>query len=66
VTDDEGHIVKSGRFRIDSEGISEFMEGLEEAQIAMEAGYCWQSIYARALYEVKQVMLLIILISILI
>ena len=47
VTDDEGHIVKSGRFSNDSEGISEFMEGLEEAQIAMEAGYCWQPIYDR-------------------
>jgi transposase len=47
VTDDEGHIVKSGRFSSDSEGISEFMEGLEEAQIAMEAGYCWQPIYDR-------------------
>jgi transposase len=45
VTDDEGHIVKSGRFSSDSEGISEFMEGLEEAQIVMEAGYCWQPIY---------------------
>jgi len=44
-TDDEGHIVKSGKFSSDPEGLNGFMDGLDEAQVAMEAGYCWQPLY---------------------
>ena len=35
-------VVKRGRFSNDPEGLEEFLEGVEEAQVAMEAGYCWQ------------------------
>ena len=44
-TDDEGHTVKSGKFSSNPEGLNSFMDGLDEAQVAMEAGYCWQPIY---------------------
>ena len=44
-TDDEGRIVKSGKFSSNPEGLNSFMDGLDEAQVAMEAGYCWQPLY---------------------
>jgi len=43
----DGEVVKRARFSNDPEGLEEFMEGLHEAQVAMEAGYCWQPIYDR-------------------
>ena len=36
----KGDVVKRGRFSNDPEGLEEFLEGVEEAQVAMEAGYC--------------------------
>ena len=45
VMDGEGLVVKRGRFSNDPEGLEEFMEGVEEALVAMEAGYCWQPLY---------------------
>lgn len=41
----KGEVVKSGRFPNDVEGIKEFMEGLEEEVVAMEAGYCLPPLY---------------------
>lgn len=45
VMDGEGRVVKRGRFSNDPEGLEEFMEGIEEALVALEAGYCWQPLY---------------------
>jgi len=45
VTDDQGRIVRSGKFSSNPEGLKEFMDGLEKAQVAMEVGYCWQPLY---------------------
>jgi len=45
VTDEDGLVVKRGRFSNDPEGLEEFMDGVEEALVAMEAGYCWQPLY---------------------
>lgn len=41
----DGEVVKRARFSNDPEGLEEFMEGLHETQVAMEAGYCWQPLY---------------------
>jgi transposase len=41
----KGEVVKRGRFSNDPEGLEEFLEGVEEAQVVMEAGYCWQPLY---------------------
>jgi len=43
--DEEGLVVKQGRFSNDPEGLEEFMAGVEGALVAMEAGYCWQPLY---------------------
>ena len=45
VMDGEGRVVKRGRFSNDPEGLEEFMDGVEEALVALEAGYCWQPLY---------------------
>jgi len=45
LTDANGHIIRRGRFSSEPQGLNTFMEGVEEAKIAMEAGYCWQPIY---------------------
>lgn len=45
VMDDKGLLVKRGKFSNDPEGLEEFIDGLDEALVAMEAGYCWQSLY---------------------
>lgn len=45
VMDGEGRVVKRGRFSNDPEGLEEFMEGIGEALVALEAGYCWQPLY---------------------
>jgi len=41
----EGRVVKQGKFSNDPEGLEEFMDGADEALVAMEAGYCWQPLY---------------------
>jgi len=43
--DEKGQIVKRGKFSIDTQGLEKFMDGVDEALVAMEAGYCWQPIY---------------------
>ena len=45
VMDEKGKVAKQAKFTNDPEGVEAFMEGLTEAQVAMEAGYCWQPIY---------------------
>lgn len=45
VMDEEGKVLKQARFSNDPEGLEEFMDGVEEALVAMEAGYCWQPLY---------------------
>ena len=47
VMDEKGQIVKRGKFSNDPQGLKEFMEGIDEALVAMEAGYCWQPLYDR-------------------
>ena len=43
--DEEGRVVKQDQFSNDPEGLKEFMDGVDEAMVAMEAGYCWQPLY---------------------
>jgi len=43
----EGEVMKRDKFSNTPEGLEEFMDGLEEALVAMEAGYCWQPLYDR-------------------
>ena len=40
VMDEEGRVLKQARFSNDPKGLEEFMDGIEEALVAMEAGYC--------------------------
>ena len=47
VMDEKGKVVKQAKFTNDHEALDEFMEGLDEALVAMEAGYCWQLLYDR-------------------
>jgi transposase len=47
VMDEKGQIVKRGKFSNDPQGLEEFMEGIDEALVAVEAGYCWQPLYDR-------------------
>ena len=47
VMGEKGQIVKRGKFINDPQGLKEFMEGVDEALVAMEAGYCWQPLYHR-------------------
>jgi len=41
----DGEVVKRAKFTNDHEALDGFLEGLHEAQVAMEAGYCWQPLY---------------------
>ena len=41
----DGEVMKRARFSNTQEGLEEFMDGLEETLVAMEAGYCWQPLY---------------------
>jgi transposase len=45
ITDQEGTIYKQGKFASSPEGVTTFIEDIDEASIAMEAGYCWQPLY---------------------
>ena len=47
VMDEKGKVVKQAKFTNAPEGLEAFMEGFDEAQVAMEAGYCWQPLYDR-------------------
>jgi len=41
----DGKVLKRGQSPNDVESLEEFMEGLKETSVAMEAGYCWQPLY---------------------
>ena len=45
--DEKGQIVKRDKFSNDPQRLEEFMERVDEAQMAMEAEYCWQPLYDR-------------------
>ena len=41
----EGEVVRDGKFSRDKSGLREFLEGVGEATVVLEAGYCWQPVY---------------------
>ena len=45
VMDEKGEVVKQASFTNDPDGLEGFMEDLDMAMVAMEAGYCWQPLY---------------------
>lgn len=45
VMDESGEVVRQGKFTNDYEALYDFMDGLEEAMVVMESGYCWQPLY---------------------
>ena len=45
VLDESGSVVKRGKFKYTRDGFKEFMDGIDDAKIAMEASYCWQPAY---------------------
>jgi transposase len=56
VMDERGKVVKSGKFENTREGFEEFFDGIDDAEVAMEASYCWQPDYElleRMGYRVK-------------
>ena len=47
VIDEKGKVVKQTKFINTPEGLEEFMEDVDMALVAIEAGYCWQPLYDR-------------------
>lgn len=45
IMNEKGEIVKDGKFGKDPQSLKEFMEGVDEATVVLEAGYCWQPVY---------------------
>jgi transposase len=45
LADEKGQILRREKFRNDPSGLRTFMRNIGEAEIAMEAGYCWQPLY---------------------
>ena len=45
VMDKKGEIIKDGKFGKDPRCLDEFLDGVNEASVVMEAGYCWQPVY---------------------
>ncbi len=45
VLNERGEVVKKGKFEYARSGFEEFLEGIDDAKVAMEAGYCWQPAY---------------------
>lgn len=45
VLDELGVVVKKGKFKYTRDGFEEFFKGIDDARVAMEAGYCWQPAY---------------------
>jgi len=43
--DEEGHILSRGKIDNDPQSLKTFLDGVDHATIAMEAGYCWQPLY---------------------
>ena len=42
VMDENGVVVRQGKFSNDFESLYSFMDDLEGASVVMESGYCWQ------------------------
>ena len=40
VMDENGEVTRQGKFGNDFEALYDFMDGLEEASVVMESGYC--------------------------
>jgi transposase len=56
VVDEHGEVIRQGKFLNTREGIEEFFDGINDAEVAMEACYCWQPVYElleRDGYKVK-------------
>lgn len=56
VMNSRGKVVKQGKFLNEREGFEGFFDGINDAEVAMEASYCWQPAYAqleRMGYKVK-------------
>jgi len=56
VMDERGEVIKEGKFENTREGFGEFFGCIDDAKVAMEAGYCWQPAYElleHMGYEVK-------------
>jgi len=45
VVDERGEILREGKFENSREGFEEFFDGIDDAEVAMEASYCWQPAY---------------------
>ena len=45
VLDERGTVVKEGKFEYTRDGLEKFLHGIDDAKIAIEAGYCWQPVY---------------------
>jgi len=45
IRDQDGNVLKRGKFASNPEDLTTFIKGIDETQIAMEAGYCWQPLY---------------------
>ncbi|MEW5995509.1 MAG: IS110 family transposase [Candidatus Zixiibacteriota bacterium] len=45
VMDSRGKVVKSGKFQNEPKGFEEFFDDISDAEVAMEASYCWQPAY---------------------
>lgn len=45
VLDESGRVVKRGKFQYTRDGFEKFFNGIDDAKVAMEAGYCWQPGY---------------------
>ena len=42
---EEGKVVKRGKFSSDPRCLKEFMDRVKEATVVLEAGYCWEPVY---------------------
>ena len=45
VMDESGEIVKQEKFRNELGELERFFRGIDDAEVAMEACYCWQPVY---------------------
>ena len=56
VMNEKGEVVRDGKFGKDLRCLEEFLDGVDEASVVMEAGYCWQPVFKwleRDGYDVK-------------
>ena len=45
VLDENGKVVKRGKLKYNKEGLEEFFKGIDNASVAIEAGYSWRPAY---------------------